>query len=107
MLYVTEVCEAWPEAGMRGRRVVELDEAIALTSATNPKHSEALREVRERNLHLPRVPACTGDPALVGGGGGGGGGGPGALWRAPSAALILGGAVAGLLAAKCVGLVRR
>lgn len=100
---MTEVLEAWPEAGMRSRRVVELDEAIVLTSTTNPKHSEALCEVRERHLHLPRVPACTGDPALVGGGDT-----EAWTWRAhPTAALVLGGAVAGLLAATCMGLVRR
>lgn len=49
-LYVTEVRNEWPEQG-RFRKAVDIDEAIRLTES-RPEFQAALKEVKERNLHL-------------------------------------------------------
>lgn len=51
-LYVSEVRAEWPESG-RFRIAVDIDEAIRLTES-RPEFQAALKEVKERNLHLPR-----------------------------------------------------
>lgn len=49
-LYVTEVKEAWPEQG-RFRKVVDIDEAIKM-SEKRTYFQQALKELKERNLHI-------------------------------------------------------
>ena len=49
-LYVTEVCDEWPEQG-RTRKVVDIDEAIRITEP-RPYFQAALKELKQRNLHL-------------------------------------------------------
>ena len=51
-LYISEVKSEWPENG-RFRKVVDIDEAIRITS-NRPEFQAALLEVKERNLHLPQ-----------------------------------------------------
>ena len=51
-LYVTEVKETWPEQG-RFRKVVDIDEAIKI-SASRPYFQSALKELKERNLHVSK-----------------------------------------------------
>jgi 8-oxo-dGTP pyrophosphatase MutT (NUDIX family) len=51
-LYVSEVRAEWPECG-RFRKVVDIDEAIRMTES-RPEFHAALKEVKERSLHLPR-----------------------------------------------------
>jgi hypothetical protein len=50
-LYVSEVRAAWPECG-RFRKAVDIDEAIRMTES-RPEFHAALKEVKERNLHIP------------------------------------------------------
>jgi hypothetical protein len=48
-LYVTEVRDEWPEQG-RLRKIVDIEEAIRMTES-RPEFHEALKELRQRNLH--------------------------------------------------------
>lgn len=49
-LYVTEIMETWPEQG-RFRKVVDIDEAIKI-SESRPYFQQALKELKEKNLHI-------------------------------------------------------
>lgn len=61
-LYVTEVMETWPEQG-RFRKVVDIDEAIKI-SESRPYFHEALKELKERNLHIsPELQTSTSSSA--------------------------------------------
>ena len=51
-LYVTEIRKNWPEQG-RFRKVVDIDEAIRMTES-RPEFHAALKELKERNLHIPQ-----------------------------------------------------
>ena len=55
VLYVTDLLEEWPESSQRRRCVVDISEAIALVK--KPEHRQALEEVQQRGLALPRIPA--------------------------------------------------
>lgn len=52
-LYVTDVRKSWPEEG-RFRTAVPIDEAIRMTKS-RPEFQAALKELKERNLHLPQI----------------------------------------------------
>jgi len=54
-LYVSEVKDSWPESG-RLRKAVEIDEAIRMC-ASRPELQSVLKEVKERNLHIPPADA--------------------------------------------------
>ncbi|KAG7356705.1 NUDIX domain containing protein [Nitzschia inconspicua] len=54
-LYVTDVRKSWPEEG-RFRKAVHIDEAIRITES-RPEFQAALKQLKERNLHLPQLAA--------------------------------------------------
>jgi 8-oxo-dGTP pyrophosphatase MutT (NUDIX family) len=56
-LYVTDVRKSWPEEG-RFRKAVDIDEAIRMTEL-RPELQAALKELKERNLHIPQLGSTT------------------------------------------------
>ncbi|KAG7356350.1 NUDIX domain containing protein [Nitzschia inconspicua] len=61
-LYVTDVRKSWPEEG-RFRKAVPIDEAIRITES-RPEFQAALKQLKERNLHLPQLAAPTLPPKI-------------------------------------------